>query len=407
MAVAHDFKRGKKLSFEDITNTEFSELYTSPTIVFSLNGESLVAVGDSVRIGTPLMRGTDGFTLVSSVSGRVGSVSDSEIVIENDLQMQYDPSVEPYGKRTGKTVSELDFDEFIAVLNACSVKERGEGALGAFLERAKGSVTTLVMNAVVTESSDVAPLAILENHTAHLVLAMKLVMAVMGIKKGIVALAGRSRHTLRVLEDFEGANDFIKVVRLSDNYPQQNKNLLMYSLSGKELSPLQNSFASGYLVLSPKTLLDIYEAFAVGMSSQKAMFTLVCADRSTALVSAPAGTPIEYIKEKYSLTGSLCIGSPLEMNILPDGACIESDTARICELEQRDEIGVVCNKCGECIDVCPMYLYPYEFATAGKKRAVDSGINVCIGCGLCTAICPSGVPLHKKIASLREICKEE
>ena len=405
--MAHQFKRGKRFLYNDIKNTDITELCDMPRVIFECTGECLVKEGERVFVGTPVVRDDNGFYVCSSVSGKVSSLSNGRIVIDNDSLFTLDEKAKPFGVRTGKTVSELQFSEFLNVLNENSVTDPVEGRLAPFLSDAYENVRTLVLNAVTTEGSDTAPLVILENYTSKIVFAMKLLMAVMGIKRAVVAISGRSRHTLRVLSDYESDDKFIRVERLSDNYPQQNNHLVAFALSGKELSPLQKSFVSGYLILSPKTMLDIYDAFAGGAATQRAIFTLSRINGESELISVPVGTPTEYIKQRYKIEATLSSALPLSFKELPDGALIGAETTRLCELAKQKDIGAVCNKCGECIAVCPMYLYPYEFWSAGVKRAKNSGIDVCIECGLCSDICPSLVPLWKKIRELKELGEDQ
>ena len=56
-----------------------------------------------------------------------------------------------------------------------------------------------------------------------------------------------------------------------------------------------------------------------------------------------------------------------------------------------------CIKCGRCVEVCPMELYPLYYAFYGKRgewaKAVEYKVEDCIECGCCEYICSSKISL--------------
>jgi electron transport complex protein RnfC len=69
-----------------------------------------------------------------------------------------------------------------------------------------------------------------------------------------------------------------------------------------------------------------------------------------------------------------------------------------------------CSRCGNCIDICPVGLYPeslYRSYTTQNKD--DDHLNIikqtailCTECALCNSVCPSRIPLSQIIKSLKE-----
>jgi ferredoxin len=68
--------------------------------------------------------------------------------------------------------------------------------------------------------------------------------------------------------------------------------------------------------------------------------------------------------------------------------------------------GNPCQKCLRCSLVCPVDLQPFLLsAFAKKERSTDAAsfnISRCVECGLCTYICPSGIPLTRNIGTFKK-----
>jgi len=61
-----------------------------------------------------------------------------------------------------------------------------------------------------------------------------------------------------------------------------------------------------------------------------------------------------------------------------------------------------CNKCGRCIDVCPVGAIALDIAAAGQELSIDR--DVCTACGKCTDVCFKGaLEIVGKIMTVDEI----
>ncbi|MEA3485496.1 MAG: 4Fe-4S dicluster domain-containing protein, partial [Candidatus Aerophobetes bacterium] len=65
-----------------------------------------------------------------------------------------------------------------------------------------------------------------------------------------------------------------------------------------------------------------------------------------------------------------------------------------------------CIRCGRCVEVCPMELYPLYYAFYGRRGEWEKGVEYqvenCIECGCCESICSSKISLLSFIKKEKE-----
>ena len=69
-------------------------------------------------------------------------------------------------------------------------------------------------------------------------------------------------------------------------------------------------------------------------------------------------------------------------------------------------LGTPCQKCLQCVKICPAGIVPFMlsalFSREQIKQAVEFNPGACIECGLCSFVCPSGIPLLHSIKTLKK-----
>lgn len=169
------------------------------------------------------------------------------------------------------------------------------------------------------------------------------------------------------------------------------------------------------LVLGCGALIHLYRAVAKGIPQTTCFVTVAgnCIGNPVNL-EVTIGTTVSQVLERcgliqdptYIVSGGAMKGQPV---LDPENTIIMAGTRAILAFrENKKEKQYVCISCGKCLQVCPSGLNP-EFlykalrsnhkATAGKL-----GLGQCIGCGTCSYICPSRLELSHTIfkAKLKE-----
>ena len=396
--MPHEFKHGYQFNIRKMPDAP-TAADDIPYVEIEYAGETLVKEGDAVYIGTPLCD-RDGFRIPSPVSGEVTLIGEKIIHIENNMKYERDSSIRSFGTATGKTISELTFEDARDYIRSCGIVEGGsKRPTFELMESYVGKTYKLIVNAVRCESADMSEAAYAVFAPEKLIGGMKILMKALGIKQGAVMLSSCDRANCRELVELAAKNPMTKILTTSPKYPQSDPHLIVYAVSGRELSPLFEPTRAGCAIFSAKSAAQIYDAFAAGSLSGRE-FVSFGSDQEVSLLDLPSGAPLSYIRRKFDLQYT-AFEKNVWSGIKPDANYAVqpgTDTVYFSDVEEnRKNTEFGCNKCGECISVCPMYLFPFEFAYVGHRRALKAGVRACIECGLCEYICPAELPLMNMI----------
>ena len=400
--MPHEFKHGYRFNIRNMPDapTVVNDL---PHVEINCAGEFLVKEGDAVRIGTSLCD-RNGFRITSPVSGNVSLAEGGVVRIVNDMKYERDPSVCSFGMLTGKTVSELTFEDARDHIRSCGIVEgSSKRPTHELMESYAGKTEKLIVNAVRCESADMSEAAYAVFSPEKLIGGMKILMKALGIKRGAVILSSCDKARCGELVELAEKDSMTSVVTVSPKYPQNDPHLIVYALSGLELSSIFGTERAGYAIFSAKSVAQIYDAFATGSVSGRE-FVSFCSDSDGHLLDIPSGAPLELVRQKFDLQDTayeknIWSGVKLDKKYAVQPG---TDTVYFSDIEdkrRKTEFG--CSKCGDCISVCPMYLFPFEFAYAGSRRALKAGVRACIECGLCEYICPAELPLTEMIRKIK------
>ncbi len=356
--------------------------------------------GDFVKINTPLMKNSDSFNVYSTVSGRVLSVENGCVSVENDGLDTTAHLFEPVTSDANSITRET-FIEYIKLA----------GIVGAYsgtpvyskLEKGFGKIKRLVVSFVETEPYSGHTRTFAHCFSSDIILGIKLVMFMMGIEKCVLAFSKKNKELAFEYENADFTNGTVTNAFVSDKHPQGVGRLLVASIYDAEIPLTQECYERGYLVLSAETVYNIYNCLKNGSCVRyKALSFAGDGARAMGNVFALIGTSFQNVASVYGtrpnaklVSGGL-IGGKIER-----GAFVRPNSNMILATRYFEKHPQECIKCGKCVNACPMRIVPIElyenFVSGEHNKNVENGLYNCIECGCCSYVCPSFIDLRGAI----------
>lgn len=183
-------------------------------------------------------------------------------------------------------------------------------------------------------------------------------------------------------------------------HPIAHPVLLTRAVTGIELPPGRSAKSAGCWIVSASTLAALADYLETGRPCLSVRLMLGLPRGETMWVTVPLGTPVSQLVAH--VTGSMHLqrivanGWLSGADVPGDKAVVDARTQAIWLFDEFARPSVVpCIRCGQCVTACPVRLVPidlYEAATAGATTG-SRGADACIGCNMCTYVCPSHLPL--------------
>ena len=379
-----------------------------------------VEVGDKVRVGQKIGE-ADGFVssaVHSSISGKVIAIEartyptaprkELAIVVENDGKSELDPLIQP----------REDFEELPKETLLEIIKESGIVGLGGamFPTNVKFSppkaVDTLLVNGCECEPYLNGDNRIMIEHPEEILTGIRIVQNILGVEKVFVGVEDNKPEAMAALKRLSDRSPSVELVSLKTKYPQGAERALIRAILDREVPPPPKGlpFDVGVMVSNVSTLLAIYQAVVKGVPLFQRVITvsgegLTRSGNYMVKIGTPLKDIMQYcfdknvdrILEEYDVRmGGLVMGIP---QASLDSFVIKGTTGLtvlrkfpVQASEERD-----CIRCGRCVEVCPMQLYPLFYGFYGKKgdlgKAMEYKVEECVECGCCEYICASKIAL--------------
>lgn len=380
--------------------------------------EPLVKSGDKVRVGQKIGEATAFISapVHSSVSGKVISLEerthpasqekDLAIIIENNGENQLDPSIQPLG----------NFEELTAETLLKIIREKGLVGLGGamFPTYVKLSspkpIDTLIINGCECEPYLNSDNRVMIEYPQEIFTGIRIVEKILGVDKIFVGVEENKPEATKNLTDFSNKPSKVEIISLKTKYPQGAEKMLIKRILGREVPEKGLPLDVGVVVLNVSTVFAIYQAVIKGVPLMQRIITVCGEDLSKpGNYLIKIGTSFKDIVDYCFVGGErefwkenqLKMGGPLMgiSQLSLDTNVIKGTTGltvlRKYPLEVSPERD--CIKCGRCVEVCPVELYPLYYAFYGKRgewaKAVECKVEDCIECGCCEHICSSKISL--------------
>jgi len=270
-------------------------------------------------------------------------------------------------------------------------------------------VDTLVVNGCECEPYLNADNRVMIERPEDILKGIKIVQRVLGVQNIII---GVEENKPEAIEKLKGSGSFpgVTVTSLKTKYPEGAERMLVKKLLDRDVPAGGLPLDVGVVVLNVSTILAIYEAIYEGLPLIQRVITISGEGlKRKGNFIIKIGTALQDIidlcfdgdRKKLFEKCQIKMGGPM-MGILQEdlnSAVIKGTTGFTIlakypvQLSEERE----CIKCGRCVEVCPMELYPLYYAYYGKKEmweeALKYDVENCIECGCCDYICSSKINL--------------
>lgn len=296
-------------------------------------------------------------------------------------------------------------------------------------------VQTLIVNAVSCEPLVNSDFSIITDNPEKLFKAMTIVMDTTIAKEGIIAVKGKHKALIKVIENALAKynDDRIKIQNLDDFYPAGDEFILVYEVTGKVIPERALPLEVGCLVQNVTTLIQIADAIE-DMPLINRIVTVTGEVKYPVDLILPLGITF---KEAIDLAGGatcedfkVISGGPMMGKVVNDintetvtKTCgmilvLPSDHITILRKEQPLSISMklaksVCCQCSLCSDLCPRALIGHPLSPHKIMRTISYNLSepaenvissyLCSECGLCTIYsCPMGLTPHRINSEIKD-----
>jgi electron transport complex protein RnfC len=409
------------------------EVFPDPkTAIVILNQHSgkplspLVAVGDCVAVGQKIADSKERVSspVHSPISGEVVKIGNvynhcletftDAIFIENDCKKTKADTICPISESELQKTKPADLLKMIHDAGIIGLGGAGFPTHIKLAPPADFPIKNLVVNATEGEPYDTADERLLVEKTANLLRGVNVIKRILGNPKVTIATKVSKAEALPKLQEVFGSEPDTSVVAGHFKYQQGDASVLQKALFGYETPPTKRSYEMGCIVQNVATINAIANAVFEGepLISRVVAFNGEIAQPKNLLVKI--GTPISDIFNHNNIdmndvrqvvVGGVMMGHAIpttEAPVTKRSSSIIPFSESNCKQGQKQ---TACIHCSKCISACPVKLHPILIYDAIMKPDMERAEKLwnkdCIGCGTCSYVCPSRIPLASTIMASR------
>ncbi len=398
-------RKTKHFSIENIIDP--NDFYLSLS-VYHGEMEPLVVVGQKVLQYECLAESKQMFAtkIHAPVSGTIKGIVDIagklHIHLENDFENK---SIE----RNVIDTENISLAEFSKLLEHFGIEGAGGSRFPTALKYRiqVGSIETLIFNGVECEPYLSADAVLMKEKTEELIKTAHLLQNLLQSKRTIFVLEKQNKDIANQIKQMARKYDVtIDICLVPDTYPQGSELQVIKAVTGMELKKGEIPASKGILVNNVGTIWAIHQAIFQGKPYTERIVT-VSGNKSERQGNywVKIGTSVTHLlnqtqrnvdtSEHLIILGGAMMGKEMDKNT----AFISKGSGGVLLLKKQNATFQNCIKCGECVDVCPQRLMPFEFVRNDDNVDILKEFNLqsCVECGACAYTCPSHIPLMESI----------
>ncbi|MDR2015339.1 MAG: electron transport complex subunit RsxC [Azoarcus sp.] len=384
------------------------------------SARTIVTVGDRVLKGQCIgeAEGADGTAIHAPTSGTVTEIGYYPMAHPSGLSSQA-IVIEPDGEERWITYEPLDpatadRDELILRIQASGIVGMGGAVFPSHL-KARSNIKTMIINGAECEPWITCDDRLMRERAANVVTGSAILALLTGARQtligiednkpeAIAAMRAAVRNMEPVTRKCPGAGK-MNVVAVPTRYPTGERKQLIQVLTGVKIPPNERVTKYGTQCFNVATAHAVCRALLHGEPMVSRIVTV------TGNVERPGNYEVLFgmsIADLLAFCGvkpdttRVLMGGPMMGFALPslDAPVIKGCNCLIAasnELFPPSAPEQPCIRCGDCVDVCPTGLQPFEMYWASRTKNLDSArrhhIFGCMECGCCAYVCPAHIPL--------------
>ena len=382
----------------------------------------IVKIGDKVDEGQLIgqMDGEFSSNVHSPIMGTVTEIG--EIYTPTGIRSKY-IGIEFSGTIKNWNKININWEKFKEKEILDMIKNAGIVGLGgaAFPSHIKFNppkkIEILIINAAECEPYLTIDDRVMQEKIDSLITGIEILKKIIKPKKVYIGIEDNKISAIEIME--KKINNVAEIAILKTRYPQGGEKQIINAILGIEVPKNKLPYEIGVIVTNVATVYSVYEAVIKEKPLIERFVTI-----AGQIIKWPGnnklkiGTIIRDILEDVkilTIPKKIVVGGPM-MGISQytmDTPIIKGSSGIIVfseeELEKRKEHP--CIRCGRCLKVCPIGLFPalmyHEIYSNNIEKTKEIGIFDCIECGACSYICPSQIPLVTYFKSAKINLKNE
>lgn len=270
----------------------------------------------------------------------------------------------------------------------------------------KNPIHTLIINGSECEPYLTCDDRLMQERPDDVLDGIRLIRHALQAKRAVLAIEDNKQAAFDAMQAAAAQSDGVEVIQIPSRYPMGWEKQLVQIITGQELPHGQLPGGIGVCVHNVGTAFAIYRTLRIDEPLISRVVTVSGgAVKNPQNVLVPIGTRVEDLIEfcggLTETPARLVMGGPMMGQVMPHQQVPivkgSSGILALTEHEIDDGPERPCIRCGRCVIACPVGLMPLEMGA--KMRADDVtgtealGVMDCIGCGCCSYVCPSKIPL--------------
>ena len=387
------------------------EVKLSMSMPYGTAANPVVKVGDNVKVGQVI--GEAGEAVSSPVHASVSGTIKSIDVIDSlsgeksvTVTITSDGSQTPWEGISPPIVTNLaGFLEAVKNSGASGCDDAG-CPMGRLVFDDYGKLDYLLVNCLESEPYISSGTRTIIDDAKYLWEGVKLLKEYLKPKGIIICIENDNAEPVKIMRELSAGTDAVEILELPPRYPQGQKKVLAYTVTGR-VTPEGGCLSdAGCFVISCTVVAAIAKYIKTGVPLVAKCVTVDGPAVNTPKnLVAPIGTPVsalfDYCGGLKDDVKKIILGGPMKGQAIPNvdvpigksSGAVLAFSGKMAEVPEELD----CIKCGRCVAVCPMRLMPSWIEKAFLLKKTEQlrqyKVNLCVECGCCAYKCPAKRPL--------------